>query len=603
MTDTTLAGLTRRAHERYATAPALLGPAGWRDFADLGAAARRTAYRLARLGLRPGDRVLLALANCAELMVCEHALFGSGLVRVAVSERLHPREIAGIAADCAAALVVCENDAAAPVRALLAAGPTGTEAPARAARAGTEGGAAPAGLAREDEGGAAPAGLAPEDEGGAPPLAAGTDRAGIAAPAGEGTWQPGGNGGAGTVVLSVAEAAELAAPGVPDRWPDWPLPGVDDLAALMYTSGSTGQPKGAMVSQRGWVAMLRGFWAALPPLGPGDVAVHAAPMSHFGGSVGTAVALRGGASVPVRRFDAAAVLDTVAWHAATVLPSVPTMLKALTEAAAGRTDLGSLRAIPYGGSGISAPAAARAQQAFGSVLYQCYGLSEALAPVTVLDARDHAAGGDRLASAGRPTPEVEVRIVPVGPEPSTEPGVDGVAVPDPGEHVSDVDGAVGEVWLRGACVLPGYWGRPAASVAARTPDGWFRTGDIGRIDAAGYLYLVDRISDVIVSGGFTVYPSEVERAIAELPEVADVVVFGVPHERWGEAVAALVVPGAGARLSTADVVQACRDRLASYKKPLQVEIADVLPTSSTGKVARRALRAAAWDRYERRVGE
>lgn len=567
MTDTTLAGLTRRAHERYATAPALLGPAGWRDFAELGAAARRTAYRLARLGLRPGDRVLLALANCAELMVCEHALFGSGLVRVAVSERLHPREIAGIAADCAAALVVCENDAAAPVRALLAAGPTGTEAPARASRA------APAGT----EGGAAPAG--------------------------EGAWRPGGNGGAGTVVLSVAEAAELAAPGVPDRWPDWPLPGVDDLAALMYTSGSTGQPKGAMVSQRGWVAMLRGFWAALPPLGPGDVAVHAAPMSHFGGSVGTAVALRGGASVPVRRFDAAAVLDTVARHAATVLPSVPTMLKALTEAAAGRTDLGSLRAIPYGGSGISAPAAARAQQAFGSVLYQCYGLSEALAPVTVLDARDHAAGGDRLASAGRPTPEVEVRIVPVGPEPSTEPGVDGVAVPDPGEHVSDVDGAVGEVWLRGACVLPGYWGRPAASVAARTPDGWFRTGDIGRIDAAGYLYLVDRISDVIVSGGFTVYPSEVERAIAELPEVADVVVFGVPHERWGEAVAALVVPGAGARLSTADVVQACRDRLASYKKPLQVEIADVLPTSSTGKVARRALRAAAWDRYERRVGE
>lgn len=567
MTDTTLAGLTRRAHERYATAPALLGPAGWRDFADLGAAARRTAYRLARLGLRPGDRVLLALANCAELMVCEHALFGSGLVRVAVSERLHPREIAGIAADCAAALVVCENDAAAPVRALLAAGPTGTEAPARAGRA------APAGT----EGGAAPAG--------------------------EGAWRPGGNGGAGTVVLSVAEAAELAAPGVPDRWPDWPLPGVDDLAALMYTSGSTGQPKGAMVSQRGWVAMLRGFWAALPPLGPGDVAVHAAPMSHFGGSVGTAVALRGGASVPVRRFDAAAVLDTVAWHAATVLPSVPTMLKALTEAAAGRTDLGSLRAIPYGGSGISAPAAARAHQAFGAVLYQCYGLSEALAPVTVLDARDHAAGGDRLASAGRPTPEVEVRIVPVGPEPSTEPGVDGVAVPDPGEHVSDVDGAVGEVWLRGACVLPGYWGRPAASVAARTPDGWFRTGDIGRIDAAGYLYLVDRISDVIVSGGFTVYPSEVERAIAELPEVADVVVFGVPHERWGEAVAALVVPGAGARLSTADVVQACRDRLASYKKPLQVEIADVLPTSSTGKVARRALRAAAWDRYERRVGE
>ncbi|BCJ29571.1 AMP-binding protein [Actinocatenispora sera] len=561
MSETTLAGLTRRAHERYAAAPALLTPAGWWGFAELGAAARRTAYRLARLGLRPGDRVLLALANSAVLMVCEHALFGSGVVRVAVSERLHPREIAGIAADCAAALVICEDGAAAAVRALVAPAPPGTGTPA----------------GHRD---------------GEPPAKGG----------------PGAAGGArGPVVLTADEAAELAAPGVPDRWPDWPLPGVDDLAALMYTSGSTGQPKGAMVSQRGWVAMLRGFWTALPPLGPGDVAVHAAPMSHFGGSVGTAVALRGGASVPVRRFDAGSVLDTVARHRATVLPSVPTILKALTEAAAGRTDLGSLRAIPYGGSGISAPAAARAHQAFGAVLYQCYGLSEALAPVTVLDARDHAAGGDRLASAGRPTPEVELRIVPVEPDPPTGPpaGAEPGANPGPPDApaASGVDGVVGEVWLRGACVLPGYWDRPAATAAARTADGWFRTGDIGRIDAAGYLYLVDRISDVIVSGGFTVYPSEVERAIAELPEVADVVVFGIPHERWGEAVAALVVPGAGTRLSTADVVQACRDRLASYKKPLQVEIAAALPTSSTGKVARRALRAAAWARHERHVGE
>ncbi|BCJ36199.1 ligase [Actinocatenispora thailandica] len=542
MTDTTLAVLTRRAHERYPSAPAVLGASGGLDFAALGAAARRIAYRLDRRGLRAGDRVLLALANCAELMLCEHALFGSGLVRVAVSERLHPREIAGIAADCAAALVVCEPAAAPAVRDLL----HRDEATAR------------------------------------------------------------------TVVLPAAEAAALAEPGVPDRWPDRPLPGADDLAALMYTSGSTGRPKGAMVSQRGWVAMLRGFWAALPPLGPGDVAVHAAPMSHFGGSVGTAVTLRGGAAVPVRRFDPGAVLDTVARHGATVLPSVPTMLKSLTEAAAGRDDLGCLRAIPYGGSGISAPAAARAQQVFGTVLYQCYGLSEALAPVTVLDARDHAAGGPRLAAAGRPTPEVEIRIVPADGQPpeaaATGSVGQGGAGPATATGGSDVDGAassepIGEVWLRGDCVLPGYWARPEATAAARTPGGWFRTGDVGRIDADGYLYLVDRISDVIVSGGFTVYPSEVERAIAELPEVADVVVFGVSHERWGEAVAALVVPAAGAALSTADVVQACRDRLASYKKPLQVEIADSLPTSSTGKVARRALRAAAWARHERHVGQ
>ncbi len=511
----TLAELTRRVHSRYANCPALFDGTAWLSFDELGRAARRTAYRLLGLGLVPGDRVVLALENRPEMLVVEHALFLTGLVRVALSSRLHGREIAGIARDCAATTVICEAAASEVVRADTAA------------------------LVITPDGNGAPGGL-----------------------------------------------AALVGPGAPEHDPDLPAPGEDDVAALMYTSGTTGDPKGAIVTHRGWLAMVRGLWAELPPLGPGDVVLHAAPMSHFGGSVGSAVTFRGGAVVPLRRADPAAALAAVARHRITVLPAVPTILKDLTVwATADSPDLTSLRAVVYGGSAISAPAAARAHEVFGDVLYQCYGLSEALVPVTVLNARDHAlrAQPARLASAGRPTPEVEVLVTDAAGRP----------VPT---------GDTGEVRIRGACVLPGYWGRPDATLEVLDADGWFRSGDIGRFDDDGYLHLVDRIRDVIVTGGLNVYPSEVERAIAELPAVREVVVFGVPHERWGEAVAAVVVPEHGQPLSEANVVAACRERLAGYKKPLYVEITDALPTASTGKIARREIRDRYWSGRARKVG-
>ncbi|MFC7546789.1 class I adenylate-forming enzyme family protein [Plantactinospora sp. GCM10030261] len=510
---TTLAELTRRVHHRHAHRPAVYDGTRWHSFAELGAAARRTAHRLLRHGLLPGDRVVVALANRPESLILDHALFLSGLVRVAVSSRLHGREIATIACDCAAAVVLCEESAAEPVR------------------------------------------------------ASGTG-----------------------LVVTARDLADLVGPGVPDDHPAVPEPVEDDVAALMYTSGSTGEPKGAIVTHRGWLAMLRGFWADLPPLGPGDVVLHAAPMSHLGGSVGSAVTFRGGAAVPVGRADPATILAAVARHRVTVLPAVPTILTALTAtAAAGDPDLSGLRAVVYGGAAISAPAAARAYDVFGDTLYQCYGLSEALAPVTVLGAADHRPGGsegavpDRLASAGRPTAEVEVRVTDVTGRPVTP-------------------GGTGEVRIRGDCVMPGYWRRPEASAAVFDDDGWFRSGDIGRFDADGYLHLVDRTGDVIVTGGFNVYPSEVERAIAELPAVRDVVVFGVPHDRWGEAVAAVVAVEPERTLSPEEVVAACRERLASYKKPLHIEITSALPTASTGKTARRAVRDRYWAGFARRVG-
>lgn len=516
--DVTLADLTRRAHQRYARSPAVYDGIRWWSFAELGAAARRTANRLLAQGLSPGDRVVIALANCPESLVLDHAVFLSGLVRVAVSHRLHGRELAGIAADCGAAAVVCE---AAHADALAA--------------------------------------LAPPP---GPRVIAGPDA-----------------------------LAGLTGPGGDEAGPDVPPPGPDSVAALMYTSGTTGDPKGAIATHRAWMAMVRAFWAALPPVGPGDVVAHLAPMSHFGGSAGAACTLAGAAAVPVRRYQPHAALAECARLGVTVLPLVPTMLKDLTAAAErDRVTVPALRAVPYGGSAISAHAAARATAVFGPVLYQCYGLSEALAPITVLSAADHRVPGPagdlpaRLASAGRPVPEAEVQV--------TAP--DGTPCPA-GTH--------GEIRIRGAQVTPGYWNRPDETTKALTPDGWLRTGDVGYLDDDGFCYLAGRDREVIVSGGFNVLPAEVERAIAALPAVQEVVVFGVPHERWGEAVAAVVVPRDGHRLTAGDVVGACRDRLASYKKPLHVEFAAELPVSATGKHRREQIRDRYWSGRSRQVGE
>ncbi|WP_020494789.1 class I adenylate-forming enzyme family protein [Sciscionella marina] len=490
---TTTRELTARAHRRYASAPAILG-AGTAEvretlsFAELGTAARSCAAKLRAAGLRAGDRVVIAIANRPESLILDHAVFLADLVRVAVGHRLHGKEIAAIAADCAAAAVVCE-----PGHRAVAEGPWQT------IHAGE--------------------GL----------LAEHTDGAGFEPPE--------------------------------------PVPPDDAVTALMYTSGSTGSPKGAMVTHTGWAAMVRAFWAELPPVGPGDVVLHVAPMSHFGGSAGSACTFRGAAILPVARFDPAAVLELVERHRVSVLPLVPTMLSELTkEAERTGADLSSLRAIPYGGAPISPRELDRARAVFGERLYQCYGLSEALAPVTVLSGAGHRRA-ELLGSAGRAHPETEVVVA----------APDGEAVPE---------GTRGEVFIRGPQVTPGYWGAGAAT----DEHGWLHTGDIGVLDAEGLLYLVDRTSEVILSGGFNVYPSEVERAIEGVPGVEAAVVFGEPHERWGESVAAVVVPHKGGTLTAEEIVRSCRERLAGYKKPLHVEFTESLPLSATGKVARREVR-------------
>jgi long-chain acyl-CoA synthetase len=400
-----------------------------------------------------------------------------------------------------------------------------------------------------------------------------------------------------TVVVAVGGTAgdgvvpyKVVAESGPSTRPSVPMPKSDAVAALMYTSGTTGTPKGATITHHNWVSMIRNLMAELPTIYDTDLVLHAAPMSHLSGSIGTAYSAKGAAQTFLERFDSHGVLKMIEESRVTVVPSVPTMLNALTSAYESESfDLSSLCAIPYGGSAIAPQSLARAFDIFGEVLVQVYGLSEALVPLAALPpAAHHYEKGRplpaRLGSAGRVSPFVELRIVGEG-----------------GSALSK--GEVGEITVRGDTVMAGYWKRPDLTAEMIDDEGWARTGDLGLLDEEGYLHIVDRKKDVIVSGGFNVYPAEVERVIAELEEVGEVVVVGTPSERWGEAVKAIVVVRPGFELAADRIIDECRRNLASYKKPVEVEFVDQLPKGSTGKILRRELRDRQWSRKERRVGQ
>jgi long-chain acyl-CoA synthetase len=380
---------------------------------------------------------------------------------------------------------------------------------------------------------------------------------------------------------------ELVAAGAPE--PPAVLPRAADLCALLYTSGTTGRPKGAMLTHANWAAMIRNSMIELPPLGLDEVVLHVAPLSHFSGYVEPTYSARGALHVVEAPFEPEAAIAAIERHQITAVPLVPTMLNMLLPAAeAGQHDVSSVRSIVYGGSGIAPDRLARAVKVFGEVFVQFFGLSETPMPLSALSPRDHRFDPSgpvpvRLASAGRVNPFVELRICDE-------------------ERRELPAGELGEVIVRGDVVMAGYWGQPEQTAAMIDAEGWAVTGDLGRIDEDGYLFIVDRKRDMIVTGGYNVYPTEVENAIASLPEVQEVAVVGVPDERWGEAVAAVVVVREGFTLDVGAVVGACRERLADYKKPRTVEFISELPKTGSGKIMRRALRDRYWEGHARSVG-
>ncbi len=344
-----------------------------------------------------------------------------------------------------------------------------------------------------------------------------------------------------------------------------------DVIVQMYTSGTTGVPKGVLMTHANLAAAAHTsqFWA----FDDRSVSLTPLPMFHIGGIGWTYCGLwHGATTVIVSDFDAARVLDILEHQRVTNAVLVPTMLRMLTAVpGAAARDFSALRSIAYGAAPITTPVLKASLRTFGCALFGLYGLTESTGSVIVLEPEDH----DRehlLRSAGRPYPWVELKIVdPVSGEPL-------------GSH------AVGEVWLRAPNVTPGYFKRPAETAAALTPDGWLRTGDGGFLDDEGYLFLTDRIKDMIVSGGENVYPVEVEETLAQHAGVADVAVIGVPDPHWGEAVKALIVPRPGMRTAPEDLIAFARERLAGYKLPRSVDFVAELPRTPSGKVLKRELR-------------
>jgi fatty-acyl-CoA synthase len=355
----------------------------------------------------------------------------------------------------------------------------------------------------------------------------------------------------------------------------------------MYTSGTTGRPKGAVITHRALSAnvsqLLPGF-----PIERGDRYLIVAPLYHAAASIAVFVAVASGATLVLQEdFVPADVVRALSEEEIAYTTLVPAMIQACLVAVpdVAQRRYASLRQIAYGASPISEQTLCRAMEVFGCDFVQGYGMTETTAVLTMLGAEEHRrALKDRpelLLSCGRPILATEIRIVD--------------------DHDRPLPcGAIGQIVARGPQLMSGYWNMPEASRDALA-GGWMHTGDAGTLDADGYVYIQDRVKDMIVSGGENVYPREVENVLFQHPAVGDVAVIGVPDERWGEAVKAIVVLRAGQGASAQELVDFCRGKLAGYKLPRSVDIVAALPRNPSGKVLKTQLREPYWAGRKRRV--
>jgi len=350
----------------------------------------------------------------------------------------------------------------------------------------------------------------------------------------------------------------------------------DALAWLFYTSGTTGRPKGAMLSHRNLAQMTLGYLADVDAVNPGDALLHAAPLSHGSGLYNFTHLVRGAAQVVPESggFDAAEVAGLLRAHANVSFFAAPTIVKRLADAVAGPEDVPGLKTLVYGGGPMYLADLQHALARLGPRLAQIYGQGETPMTITVLDKAAHRDTGHprhlaRLASVGVANSVVEIALRDAA-------GRDMPA------------GEIGEVCVRGAVVMSGYWHDPEATARALR-DGWLWTGDLGALDEDGFLTLKDRSKDLIVSGGSNIYPREVEEVLLLHPSVAEASVVGAPDPEWGERVVAFVV-ARGTAPPEADLDRLCLEHIARFKRPKEYRFVDALPKNHYGKVLKTELR-------------
>lgn len=370
--------------------------------------------------------------------------------------------------------------------------------------------------------------------------------------------------------------AELTAPAVGPQHP----------AYILYTSGTTGRPKGATHTHGGRVAALVNMLASEIRADGHSAMVHCAPLTHGSGSKLLTFLAIGARNVILPRFDPAEFAQAVVQHGGTHSFMVPTMLQMLLDGGeAVRAAVRAMRQLSFGGAPITDALFGRAIEGFGPILTQVYGSCEAPHPVTVVQPEDYLGRPDpaKMAqSAGRASYASDLLIVD-------------------GDGRPLATGEEGELWVRGSHVMDGYWRDEQATADAFAADGWYKTGDIAVVDAAGFVYFRDRKRDLIITGGLNVYPSEVERVLTEHPGVKDVAVVAYPDDRWGESILACVVARDPGAVSEVELIEWVGRHLASYKKPRKVVFMPELPKGSTNKVLKRELKARFWEGRDRKI--
>ncbi|MBI3676774.1 MAG: fatty acid--CoA ligase [Proteobacteria bacterium] len=362
-----------------------------------------------------------------------------------------------------------------------------------------------------------------------------------------------------------------------------------DVAVQLYTSGTTGRPKGAMLTHHNLTGMRKAMsqsdelpwnkWTAE------DVSLVAMPVSHIGGTGYGLMGLYWGAKgIVAREFDPTKVLDFIEKDRVTKLFLVPAAIQiVLRDPRARTTDYSRLKYLLYGASPIPLELLREGLEVFGCGFVQTYGMTETTGAIVALGPEDHSVeGGPRMRSAGKALPGVEICVLD-----------------EAGNRLKP--GEVGEIATRSIANMAGYWNLAEATAKTIDKDGWLRTGDAGYLDEDGYVYIHDRVKDMIISGGENIYPAEVENAIFGHPHVADVAVIGVPDEKWGEAVKAMVVAKPGTTPDPDDIIAWARQRIAGYKSPKSVDFIPALPRNASGKILRRELREPFWAGKTRRV--